>query len=146
MPYFLRGPPFAEAGKVKQPNDDQREARGRYLIPVLLHDAASMVSIKGVIVNLSATGCRVLTNDPRVRAIEPGVLKTKTFLLDFDFQDLPTAGVEGRVANLADGPDERFDRALGIAFARIDPVLRRDLNRAVRGDRTREGGQDRLAI
>ena len=60
-----------------------RGERGAYLIPLVLHDASSTISIKGVIINLSATGCRVLTNDRRLRLIDPKVIVGKPFLLDF---------------------------------------------------------------
>jgi len=114
-----------------------RGERGAYLIPLVLHDASSTISIKGVIINLSATGCRVLTNDRRLRLIDPKVILGKPFLLDFDFHDLPTAGIEGRVMNIRSGPQPRFDRTVGIQFTTIDPILKRDLNRIVLRDKAR---------
>jgi hypothetical protein len=70
--------------------------------------------------------------------MDPAVVVGKTFLLDFDFRDLPTAGIEGRVANVRPGPLAAFDRALGIEFTKIDPLLKRDLNRLVLADKARK--------
>lgn len=114
-----------------------RGERGSYIIPAVLHDANSTTSLKGVIINLSATGCRVLTNDRRLRCIDPRLVIGKTFLLDFDFHDLPTSGIEGRVANIQVGPSKEFDRTLGIQFTKIDPLVKRDLNRIVLADKVR---------
>ena len=114
-----------------------RDERGSYLIPMVLHDANSTISIKGVIINLSATGCRILSNDRRIRLVEPRILVGKIFLLDFDFHDLETSGTEGRIMNIRPGPLPQFDRTLGVQFTKISPLVKRDLNRIVMRDKAR---------
>jgi hypothetical protein len=80
----------------------------------------------------------VLTNDRRLRRMAPNVVIGKTFLLDFDFHDLETTGIEGRVANIQPGPLKSFDRTLGIHFTKIDPIVKRDVNRIVLADKARK--------
>ncbi len=116
---------------------ETRGERGAYLIPLVLHDANSTISIKGVIINLSATGCRVLTNDRRLRITDPKRIVGKIFLLDFDFHDLETGGIEGKIMNVKPGPLPKFDRTVGIQFTTIDPLVKRDLNRIVMRDKAR---------
>ena len=57
--------------------------------------------------------------------------------LDFDFHDLPISGIEGRVMNVQPGPLQQFDRTVGIQFTKIDPIVKRDLNRIVMRDKAR---------
>ena len=88
-------------------------------------------------INLSATGCRILSNDRRIRLVEPRILVGKIFLLDFDFHDLETSGTEGRIMNIRPGPLPQFDRTLGVQFTKISPIVKRDLNRIVMRDKAR---------
>ena len=117
---------------------DDRLPRGNYVIPCLLNDKATNVHIKGVILDLSGTGCRVFTNDKRVRVMDPKKLMSKTFGIEFDFHDVETEGIEGRVRRVEPGKDPLSERALGVQFTEISQITRRDINRAVQGDINRD--------
>ena len=60
-------------------NADRRLPRGDYLIPCLLRDTETNVYVKGVLLDLSGTGCRVFTNDRRIRLMDADRLLGKIF-------------------------------------------------------------------
>jgi c-di-GMP-binding flagellar brake protein YcgR len=115
-------------------DEDRRRPRGEYVIPCLLRDTETNVYLKAVILDLSATGCRVFTNDSRVRLMDEGKLRGKTLHVEFDFYDVETGGIDGQVVNVHPGKDPRHERQLGIRFTTIDPITRRDINRLVNRD------------
>jgi c-di-GMP-binding flagellar brake protein YcgR len=125
-----------EAVAIEKPED--RLPRGFYVIPCLLHDKATKVHIKGVILDLSATGCRVFTNDKRVRVMDAKRLMSKTFDIEFDFHDVDTGGIEGRVRRVMPGKDPLSERQLGLEFTEITQLVKRDINRGVQGDINRD--------
>jgi c-di-GMP-binding flagellar brake protein YcgR len=91
--------------------------------------------LKTVLLDISGTGCRVFTNDRRVRNMDDQVLIGKTFDIDFDFYGVETAGISGKVVNVHPGKDPRNERQLGLEFTKIGSVARRDINRRVTRDR-----------
>jgi len=117
---------------------EDRLPRGLYVIPCLLHDKATKVHIKGVILDLSGTGCRVFTNDKRVRVMDSKRLMSKTFDIEFDFHDVDTDGIEGRVRRVQPGKDPINERRFGIEFTAITQLAKRDINRGVQGDINRD--------
>jgi c-di-GMP-binding flagellar brake protein YcgR len=115
--------------------DPERQfPRANYIIPCLLKDTETNVYLKAVMLNLSATGCRIFTNDKRVRIMGHERLIGKTFRIEFDFYDVATDGIEGKVLHVKPGKDAVNERQLGIEFTEIDAITRRDINRAVRRD------------
>lgn len=116
------------------PEWEDRLPRGNYVIPCLLHDKETNVLLKAVILDLSGTGCRVFTNDRRVVLTDPQELKEKTFIVEFDFHDVDTGGIEGRIRHIHPGHDPLRERQMGLEFTKIPAVARRDINRIVRGD------------
>ena len=119
-------------------DDDRTLPRGSYIIPCLLHDTETQVQLKSVLLDISGTGCRVFTNDRRVRNMDDKVLIGKTFDVDFDFYGVETAGITGKVVNVHPGRDPRNERQLGIEFTKIDAETRRDINRRVSGDEAKK--------
>ena len=112
-------------------NLGRKYARGRLIIPALLKDKDSNIMIKAVILDISATGVRMLTNDKRMRLTDNKVLMEKTFEIDFDFFDIETEGIEGKIANVKDGLRHENEKQLGIEFTKIDKTVARDINRKV---------------
>ena len=108
--------------------------RGSLIMPALLKDINSNIVIKAVILDISATGLRVVTNDKLVRMTEPDVLMNKTFFVDFDFFDVDTSGIEGRIANVKTGERHEYEKQLGIEFTKIEKTSARDINRIVLGN------------
>ena len=84
-----------------------------------------------------AEGASVKAVNDRTSAVDTKVIVGKNFLLDFDFHDLETAGIEGKIMNVRPGPLPKFDRTVGIQFTTIDPLVKRDLNRIVMRDKAR---------
>lgn len=109
----------------------RRAERGQYIIPALLKDPKSKVAVKAVLLDLSAKGLRCVTNDRRLLLMGEDVLMEKVFSLEFDFFDVDTRGLEGRVAHVRPGKHAAYERQLGIAFTRISATQARDINRAV---------------
>lgn len=116
------------------PQEKDRLPRGEYLIPCLLADTDTSVHIKAVILDLSGSGCRVFTNDKRVRVMETGRLLGETFRIDFDFYDVDTGEIQATVRNVRPGKNPLYERQLGLEFTDISPEARRDINRHVQGD------------
>jgi c-di-GMP-binding flagellar brake protein YcgR len=118
-------------------DDDRRLPRGSYIIPCLLRDTDTEVLVKAVLLDISATGCRVFTNDRRVRNMSDQVLKGRSFQVEFDFYNVKTDGIQGTVANVHPGRDPKQERQLGLKFTKIEPTTGRDINRLVTRDRER---------
>ena len=59
------------------------------------------------------------------------ILYDKSFRLEFDFFDVDTSGLEGRVVNLRKGKNAQYERQLGLEFVKISPTQARDVNRAI---------------
>ena len=117
-------------------DDDRRRPRGHYIIPCLLRDTETNVSLKAVLLDIGGDGCRVFTNDRRVRHMTDSILIGKTFVVEFDFYEVDTDGITGEVVNVHPGLDAQNERQLGIQFTAINPTTARDINRLV----TRDGG------
>jgi c-di-GMP-binding flagellar brake protein YcgR len=113
---------------------DRKYKRGNLILPVLLKDKASTVIIKAVILNISKTGLRILTNDKLLRTMGADILKTKTFYIDFDFFDIDTSHIEGQIVNVKPGERNEYEKQLGVKFTKIDPIVARDINRIVMGE------------
>ena len=109
----------------------RKYTRGRLIIPALLKDKDSNIEIKAVILDISATGLRMVTNDKRMRLTEKNVLMEKNFAVEFDFFDIDTEGIEGRIANVKDGQRHEYEKQVGIEFTKIDQTVARDINRKV---------------
>ena len=109
----------------------RRAERGAYIIPMLLHDTRSPVAVKAVLLDISAKGVRCFTNDRRLLLMSDEVLYDKAFRLEFDFFDVDTSRLTGRVVNLRQGKHARYERQLGLEFANITPTQARDINRAI---------------
>ena len=109
----------------------RRSERGAYIIPLLLHDLRSPVVLKAVLLDISARGLRCISNDRRLMLISEDVLHGKTFRMEFDFLDVNTVGLEGRVVTVHPGKQPRYERKIGIRFTRISPITARDINRVV---------------
>lgn len=105
--------------------------RGKLIIPALLRDKNSSVVIKAVILDVSATGLRMVTNDRLMRKTSPEVLMEKTFTVEFDFFDIDTEGIEGKIANVKPGLRHEFEKQIGVEFTRIEKTVARDINRKV---------------
>ncbi len=108
--------------------------RGKLVIPALLKDKNSQIIIKAVILDISAKGLRLLTNDKLFKMADPNVLMQKTFDIDFDLFDLNTEGIEGKIVNLKPGLRHQYERQIGLEFTKIEPDLARDINRLVLGE------------
>jgi c-di-GMP-binding flagellar brake protein YcgR len=119
--------------------DDRKRPRGHYTIPCLLRDVETTVYVKAVMLDLSADGCRVFTNDHRVRAMTADRLVGKRFHLEFDFEDLDTSGVVVEVVNVHPGKNPERERQMGLRFVDIDPDLARSINRIVLRDAAAAG-------
>ena len=109
----------------------RRAERGAYVIPMLLHDTKSHVVVKAVLIDISAKGLRCFTNDRRLLLMSEDILYDKIFRLEFDFFEVNTSGLEGRVVNLRQGKHAQYERQLGLEFARISLTQARDVNRAI---------------
>jgi len=118
-------------------DEDRRLPRGNYVIPCLLHDTETQVYLKAVMLDISASGCRVFTNDRRVRLMQTDRLKGKTFRVAFDYYDVDTENIEGKVVNVHPGKDPNYERQLGLVFTTIDPDAARAINRYVSRDKSR---------
>ena len=112
---------------------ERKYKRGRLILPALLKDTASTVMIKAVILDISKTGLRLVTNDKLLRMTEENVLKEKTFHIQFDFFDIDTSHIEGRIANVTPGERHEYEKQLGVEFTKIEPEVARDINRIVMG-------------
>lgn len=113
--------------------EDRKHKRSQLIIPALLRDKDSSVVIKVVILDISKKGMRMLTNDKLVRMTDAPTLKKKTFLIDFDFFDLDTSGIEGRIVNVKKGAHHQYEKQVGVEFTKIDPDIARDINRIILG-------------
>ena len=113
---------------------ERKLERAEYRIPVILKDIETDVSLKGIIVDMSGTGCGIVTNDRRVRLTEEANLVGRIFQLDFDFYDFETRGVEGKIVKIFAGADREHERDIGIQFTKIPLLLKRDINRTVMRD------------
>ena len=118
-------------------DEDRRLPRGSYVIPCLLRDTETNVYLKCVLLDISAKGCRVFTNDRRVRVMAETKLIGKQFQIEFDFYDVMTDGIKGRVANVHPGKDPELERQLGLEFVDIDAAAKREINRYVSRDTVR---------
>ena len=105
--------------------------RGKLIMPALLKDTKSNIVIKAVILDISAIGLRMITNDKLMRLTPENVLMEKIFDIEFDFFDIDTGHIQGRIANIVPGMRHNFERQLGIEFTQIDKIVARDINRIV---------------
>ena len=105
--------------------------RGKLVIPALLRDLDSDVEILAVILDISATGMRVVTNNRVVMMTEPDVLKQKKFRILFDFFDIDTSEIYGKIIHIKPGIREQYEKQLGIEFTQIQKEVSRDINRHV---------------
>ena len=112
----------------------RRSEREPYIIPLLMRDTRSHVVIKAVILDISAKGLRCLSNDRRMMLTPEDALYDKTFRLEFDFRDVDTRELEGRVVDVRPGKRPQYERKLGVAFTNIAPIPARDINRVVVAD------------
>lgn len=119
-------------------DDDRSRPRGYYVLPCLLRHTESEVYLKAVLLDLSATGFRVFTNDRRVRLMDPNKLIGKTFHVEFDFHELTTEGLIAKVVNVHPGkfPDE--ERQLGLQFTTITPDVAATISKLTTRDRAAE--------
>jgi hypothetical protein len=116
------------------PEQWDRFLRGHYVIPILLHDTETHIHIKAVILDLSATGCKVFTNDARVRMMDRSRLVGRTFRCEFDFYDLDTSGLRATVRHVEPGKDPMYERQLGLEFTTITGELSKGIRDRVQVD------------
>ena len=119
---------------MKQPGDEDRIlARGNYIIPCLLHNLElnHFLNIKAVLLDISGSGCRAFTNDPRVGRLGEELLKGMNFKVEFDFYEIDTNGITGKIVNILPGRNIAYEWKLGIHFTTIKPIIIRDINRRV---------------
>ena len=109
----------------------RKYTRGKLIIPALLKDTVSSTVIKAVILDISATGLRLVTNDKLMRITPENVLMEKIFDIEFDFFDINTEGIQGKIANVKKGLRHEYERQIGLEFTQIDKTIARDINRKV---------------
>jgi c-di-GMP-binding flagellar brake protein YcgR len=109
----------------------RKYTRGKLIMPALLKDTQSNTVIKAVILDISATGIRLVTNDKLMRITPEDVLMAETFDMEFDFFDINTAGIQGKIANIKKGLRHEYERQIGLEFTHIDKTIARDINRKV---------------
>jgi hypothetical protein len=106
---------------------DRGKDRHKFIIPLNLVDVDTHLKFKVVILNVSAQGLLVFTNDKRFLMASEDILISKIFDLDFDFFHFDTKGLKACIRNITVGENEKFERKLGLEFVDLDPKFARKL-------------------
>lgn len=110
---------------------DREKKRLKYILPILLIDEDTKMHFKAIILDISSKGLRVFTNDKRILMVKEDILKSKVFKLEFDFFDIDTSELTGKVTNVTEGVNEKYERQMGIAFESIPKLVAMELDEFV---------------
>jgi c-di-GMP-binding flagellar brake protein YcgR len=122
----------------------RRVPRGRFYLPCLLHGADREAPLRAVLLDISASGCRVFSNDRRLLEVDAEQQVGQVYAIELDFYHLDLGGLRGRVVRFHPGPFEPdHERQLGLEFVDLDPELARAIDHAVRQRRVDGGGSGR---
>lgn len=112
---------------------DRQASRSNFIIPIGLRatDPRRKIVFTGVILNMSASGMGVLTNDRRFFRITENEAVGTEFDLNFDFFGADTDGISGRIVHAGYGPHPSYEKFLGIEFSKITSDQRDAIHRIV---------------
>jgi hypothetical protein len=109
----------------------RKAERIRLTLPLLMRDPCRVTPYKAVVLDVSSRGIRGITNDRSFINIPLDQLRKIEFTLDFDFFDVPTMNIKGKVLHVRPTRYHPYEITLGIQFTSIPREAATLLNRKI---------------
>lgn len=111
------------------------EKRGDYLLPMVFFEKDIYFHFRAVILNINPEGCLAVTNDRTFLEQPEQEMQQKDFVLQFNFFDLDTRDIKGRIQRIRPGLFKGHEVTLDFRFTTINTITRRDINRIIQAQR-----------